>query len=84
MNSVLSSEIEPTLKQDRSKAEDQMERATMTKSSDPDASADQLPSWPISSRNDRIDPTGAEDVVKAGECHHASPTIKEVITGGHG
>ncbi|XP_056877562.1 uncharacterized protein LOC130518737 isoform X2 [Takifugu flavidus] len=58
-------EMEPTLKQDRSKAEDQMERATVTKRSDPDPSADQLPSWPTSSRNDRIDPTGAEDVVKA-------------------
>lgn len=46
--------MEPTLKQDRSKAEDQMERATVTKRSDPDPSADQL-----------IDPTGAEDVVKA-------------------
>lgn len=73
MNSVLSSEMEPTLKQDRSKAEDHMERATVTKRSDPDPSADQLPSWPTSSRNDRIDPTGAEDVVKAGESvttHH--------------
>lgn len=65
--------MKPTLKQDRSKAEDQMERATVTKRSDPDASADQLPSWPTSSGNNRIDPTGAEEVVKAGKSvttHH--------------
>lgn len=65
--------MEPTLKQDRSKAEDQMERATVTKRSDPDANADQLPSWPTSSGNNRIDPTGAEEVVKAGKSvttHH--------------
>lgn len=63
MNSVLFSEMEPTLKQDRSKAEDQMERATVTKRSDPDPSADQLPSCRVEMSH--IDPTGAEDVVKA-------------------
>lgn len=64
MNSGVPSEMEPTLKRDGSKFVDQMERATVTKRLETDPSADHhLPPWPTSSRND---PTGSQDVVKAG------------------